>query len=102
MFRQGGGLCRKSLAAVGSARLEQSGRKSPTVFLFTVSGSPMSNVIMYGATLADRSATNTAEVSMIQWALAQNRRQRILKALQLLVASGAIRPATLELSYSRV
>ena len=36
---------------------------------------------------------------MSNWVSARDRRQRLQKALQLLVASGVIRPATLELTY---
>ena len=39
------------------------------------------------------------EVTMSNWVSARDRRQRLQKALQLLVASGVIRPATLELTY---
>ena len=35
---------------------------------------------------------------MTHWALARDRRERLQKALQLLVASGVIRPASLELA----
>lgn len=35
---------------------------------------------------------------MTNWALARDRRERLQKALQLLVASGVIRPASLELA----